>query len=740
MPVKTRVGLQLHEIDSGYARDILRGIAALCRERDAQLIIFSGNSPGWPYGHEYQKTAAFSHISPVNVDVLVIAAGTQCNFISTQEFDAMFRSLAPLPVVSVGAPIGDVPSILIDNRTAFRALLDHLSAVHGYESFVFIGGSRTNVEARERRETFESFLRDHGLPVDPMRILTGDFSSESGYRALEQCFGHHRPDCDAIVCANDNMALGAYRYLEELGLRAGRDVAVTGFDDMPRARFETPPLTTVRQDVYLQAFRAGAYALDLLAGKPVPPETRLPAEPVVRASCGCLSGTIAGLLSPTVRDDAYEGRTAHMAAIRDALASLFAENPLDFPAFIRKVHELIEGAGFEQVDPRHWNLILNDLFREFLPVAGDPAIATRMHIAFQGARSLVAELFYADAGLERYRMGDDLARIQDLFSRLNAVMPLDDLLGSLRKIFKALGVDSAALVLYRRRITRLRGAPFELPGEAELALHYAKDGHDGLDTPRRPFNPRIGLLPAALDGDSGPECFVVRALYHQFDQLGYLVLSPGAFGLEHIEFLCSLVSSALESSLLYTEKLELESRLGGFMRDDRSGIVTIDDEAFRDGLTGLYNRRGFVSFTEQIIDIARRMRKGGVILFAEVGDLSRIYERHGVESGDRAVREAAKLLKNAFRNLDVVARVDSGQFGVLALDVEESTLEAFERRVLDLVDAWNARSKAPFRLSLTVGAVELPLGGDYRLESLFASAVKILEHRKEERRAGHPEN
>ncbi len=728
MSINVRIALQLSEIDSDYAQEIVRGVSDLCQERGGRLTVYTGNSPGWPYGHGYQNTAIFSHITPVNADALVLASGTQCNYVSPEEFDAHVRSLSPMPVVSFGVPIPGIPSILIDNRNAFRTLLDHLADVHGYRKFAFVSGPKNNGEARERKAAFLAFLEDRAIPASPLCELCGDFSVESGYRAMEQYFGHHRPDCEAIACANDNMALGVYRYLREAGAVPGRDVAVIGFDDIARARFEAPPLTTVRQDVYRQAYIAAGYAMDALEGKRVPLETRMAAEPVVRSSCGCLSGTISGLIAQSAEELALPGLAEYRTRIRLALAGFFAGNPMDLPRFAREIHELIEGAPSDMRDPRHWNNVLNDLFREFLPAAGDQGFSERMHIAFQSARSLVSELFYANAGLERYRMSDELYRIQEHFSKLNTVMPLDELLPSLRKIFSDLGVNSAHLVLFERRLTRLRNEPFRLPETAESALRFGKGAAGRVDGQWLRFNPREAMLPGPAPDETAPFA-IAHSLYHQFDQLGYLVFEPGGFGLENVEFLCSLISNALEASLLFTEKLELENRLGR-VRTDRLRTASRGYDEYRDAFTGLYNKRGFAAFSGEISDIARRMRRGGVLLFVALEGLNEARERFGEESGERAVRETARMLKAAFRNLDVVGRIEADLFGVLAVDTDECRPETLESRVYSLAVAWNERANAPFTLTLSVGAAEMPADGEFRLEDLFAEASRALAARR----------
>ena len=95
---------------------------------------------------------------------------------------------------------------------------------------------------------------------------------------------------DALVAANDYMALGAIPALQERDLRVPSDVAVVGFDDIEDARFSTPPLTTVRQPLYQQGEAALELVLAQLDGAEVAPQTTAATELVVRQSCGCLSG------------------------------------------------------------------------------------------------------------------------------------------------------------------------------------------------------------------------------------------------------------------------------------------------------------------------------------------------------------------------------------------------------------------------------------------------------------------
>ena len=93
---------------------------------------------------------------------------------------------------------------------------------------------------------------------------------------------------DAIVCANDQMAIGAIRELQIAGIRVPADVAVVGFDDMHASTLVAPPLTTVRQPMRLLGERACSRLLERIADPALPRHVeRLPTELIIRESCGC---------------------------------------------------------------------------------------------------------------------------------------------------------------------------------------------------------------------------------------------------------------------------------------------------------------------------------------------------------------------------------------------------------------------------------------------------------------------
>ena len=140
-------------------------------------------------------------------------------------------------------------------------------------------------------------LRRYGLPIDPRRVACGQFVRSKGQAAADEILDRGL-ELDAIVAANDGMALGILEALRKRGIGVPRDLAVTGFDDLDLARLAFPPLTTVAQPLTTMVELGVRLVVDQLDGRTVPLLTHLPAELIARLSCGCGQNVASSRRSP----------------------------------------------------------------------------------------------------------------------------------------------------------------------------------------------------------------------------------------------------------------------------------------------------------------------------------------------------------------------------------------------------------------------------------------------------------
>jgi LacI family transcriptional regulator len=260
-----------------FSEEILRGVESELSKIEWSLLIslLHGNDLAAAY-RRMQKISA-------KVDGLLIIEG-----IVTSEQLALLAARTPIVLVagSPGEPHADVFGA--DNRAGTRALVDHLVKQHGRTSLFAIAGPPEAPDAQERRSALTDALAEY-----PGTTLAGSFEGRfaamSGQLAVREMLAWPRRGLpDAIVCANDQMAIGAIRELQLAGIRVPADIAVVGFDDMHAGTLMAPPLTTVRQPMRLIGERACSRLLERIADPALPRRVeRLPTELIIRESCGC---------------------------------------------------------------------------------------------------------------------------------------------------------------------------------------------------------------------------------------------------------------------------------------------------------------------------------------------------------------------------------------------------------------------------------------------------------------------
>ncbi len=153
-----------------------------------------------------------------------------------------------------------------------------------------------------------------------------------------------------------------------------------------------------------------------------------------------------------------------------------------------------------------------------------------------------------------------------------------------------------------------------------------------------------------------------------------------------------------------------------------------------DPLTGLHNRRGFLSFAEQQLKLATRNKQGALLFFADIDDLKWINDTLGHEEGDKAIIEAASLLKETFRTSDIIARLGGDEFAVLAVNVIESNSEIFTARLQSLIDIRNNQENRKYSLSISAGCSYYDIKNSISIDKLMTSADKLMYEQKQKKK------
>ena len=195
----------------------------------------------------------------------------------------------PLVLLAGRGDSTSATTVRVDNASAMTSLAEHLVEVHGIKRAGFVSGFDESPDSVAREVAFKAAMKKLGSVVADRDVLKADWTSGGGAEAMRQRLALEAALPEVFACANDQMAVGVIYALSDQGLSVPGDVAVTGFDDITLTRYFNPPLTTFRQSGKL----LGEIAVDTLVasldGAEQPASSVvLPAELVVRRSCGCM--------------------------------------------------------------------------------------------------------------------------------------------------------------------------------------------------------------------------------------------------------------------------------------------------------------------------------------------------------------------------------------------------------------------------------------------------------------------
>jgi LacI family transcriptional regulator len=226
------LGLVIPDITNPFFPALVQAVEHAARERGLGVLIAdSANDP------EAERDALRTLIDR-RVDAILISPTHV-----TASLDALAESAHVVPTIQIDRVIdGSVASVRADQARPVETIVSHLRTT-GRRHLAFIGQQTTISTSLEREEAFVRLMAEQ-FPIEPLRVVKEGMSAESGRAAARQLVDTW-PEIDAIVCANDMIAVGV---IQELGNHPGRrDVAVSGFDDTLLAR--AMRLTSVRQPV-----------------------------------------------------------------------------------------------------------------------------------------------------------------------------------------------------------------------------------------------------------------------------------------------------------------------------------------------------------------------------------------------------------------------------------------------------------------------------------------------------------
>jgi signal transduction histidine kinase/DNA-binding LacI/PurR family transcriptional regulator/AraC-like DNA-binding protein len=579
------IGILTARLNGPNEINLWHGVAERAKERNINLIFFSGGIPHWSQLYEAQRNILFNFAGQPNVDGLMVWANILNHTLDPTGLKNFCQRYSPLPVVSMGVVIPSIQSIRIDMQEGMRKLIAHLIEAHGRKKIAFIRGPEVSQDAEDRYSAYVGTLNHYGLSIDPRLIASGDFRRYAGTAAIQQLMDNPDLKFDAVVSANDNMAIGVLQALQAHGVNIPGDVIVAGFDDIEETRATTPSLTTVRAPWHMLGSKSIDLVISQLKNEPSPEQILLETELVCRQSCGCQQAFLnlnqtypfknasrrsAGIpgrpsfqissiqnSSPAIVKEILSGlATIHWLdqdiskkLVNSFVADISSNEP-NQDTFISYVHETLSSipSGTEIIE---WQEVINIIQSKVEALFHSQEKILKAHYLLEKGYTLVGEAAHRQQLSERLETINQTNRLNRIVQTMSTTHDIETLMNLLAAELPRLGIQSCFLSLYADKVDN--------PTWSRLILAMVRKQRLPLERGGIRF-PTRQLVPAGFLPDDSQFTFDVEALHFQEEQIGFVMFEIGPADGEIYTTLQGHISSALKSAELVQVALEAETK------------------------------------------------------------------------------------------------------------------------------------------------------------------------------------
>lgn len=230
---------------------MIKQVAKQCENYNCKVVFFSSHSDFYKNALLEQmdnaEVALFDIIQVEYFDAIIFMAETFKDEEVKQKL--VSRALkANVPIIAVDAKIEGCINITYDYKNPFREIVKHMVEYHGYREINYMSGNKGVSFSEERLETFKEVLEENGIPFEPERVYYGDFWEQPTIREMDRMFDEWKHMPEAIICANDVMAITVCDCLRKKGYLVPEEIAVSGFDGAEIEQYHEPRLLTSEND------------------------------------------------------------------------------------------------------------------------------------------------------------------------------------------------------------------------------------------------------------------------------------------------------------------------------------------------------------------------------------------------------------------------------------------------------------------------------------------------------------
>lgn len=273
-----------------YIGGLLRGMEKRIGEEDLELHVFVSYDTSGDSSFQKKEQEIFELPDIENYDGVLIACNSVGSATAVEPLVTKCKKYNKT-VLSIEQKFEGVPVAGVGNYREFYRVVEHMITVHGCKVFNYIGGPESNMENLERFRAFCDCMKEHGLPVEEERVGHYRFLHKDGEIAYQKWKeqGVHLPD--AVICANDNMAIGYCNAARADGYRIPEDLRISGFDNFDEGQYFSPSITSVNRNWEQLGYDSVDKLLQFMDGIKAPADFDSKGRLALNESCGCALGS-----------------------------------------------------------------------------------------------------------------------------------------------------------------------------------------------------------------------------------------------------------------------------------------------------------------------------------------------------------------------------------------------------------------------------------------------------------------
>lgn len=763
MEKRKNIALFVAMIENEFSYAICDGAMMGAKEIDANLYILPAGIIDAVYDdvdancYRYQYNTLYSYIDAPSIDAVIIEYGTVTSFWDAAKKKAFLEQLGDIPVILLAGQEEGYSSICVDNSAGLRQAILHLIDEHHCTKIGFVSGPHTSQDALERLDVFKETMKEKGLSADEDWIAYGNFS-EFSEEVVEDLITRH-PDIEAIVFANDQMAMGGYNTMKKLGLKPGKDILVTGFDDSPTAMLLDPHLTSVKADTKELAYLAVLECMNVIDGKTV--NKNVKSQLVIRESCGCndmghtespvdditdiwdadFSSHLAQEIFNRYFNNYFEStETRQMRKLLEEYIHFYLSLVdkdgglhLDHKQYMQEYLKFSEAYQKEYIDLSVFLSVTYILYgyvkQQIKGESQQLRLLEEMSVANQKFMdSLTKQMMVANQKSKIFEIVlTNITRDMLQFSE-SETKKYNSVITKLRRM----NFSSGYIFTYGAGIRHSDREQWVQPDTLYVKAYHNQDDVFLFDGKEKPL-PSKAIFSAEFMPKERRHDMLVTPLFSGEEQYGLMMIESTLEDFRYAsQIICQLSVSIEVIEILKKQKaikLELERSLAQMEESNR----VLDAMSHSDPLTGIANRRGFLDAVNKILGDEKNYGQKAIAIYADMDNLKIVNDEFGHDEGDFSLKTIATALSESFRQSDIVARMGGDEFAAFAIVSHDNFAETLRERIQGILAELNVNDK-PFYVNMSIGTYEFIITEQSNLDHILNTADENLYKEKKNKK------